>query len=152
MRWARFSIPFNRCLGSDMSSGILKICAIALLCVTVGIISHTLSGSVAVAVKIAGILLVFSGAVVMMSDVLEEVGEIVEDFSGSSQIKDYWGVMLRALGIAVLCRICTDICRDCGEGAIAGGVETAGKLAILVLSLPMVKQIIAYARDLLSRA
>ena len=152
MRWGRFSIPFSRCLASDMNGGILKICAISLLCVTVGIISRTLSGSVATAVKIAGILLVFSGAMLMMSDVLEAVGDVVEEFSESSQINAYWGVMLRALGIAVLCRICTDICRDCGEGAIAGGVETAGKIAILFLSLPMVKQIIDYARELLSRA
>ncbi|MBR6679902.1 MAG: stage III sporulation AC/AD family protein [Clostridia bacterium] len=134
-----------------MNEDMLKICALAFLCISVCVIIRVVSGAVATAVRMAGIILVLGGVVIMISGVVADARSIVESFSGNSQITRYWSVMLRALGIAVLCRICTDVCRDCGESAIAGGVETAGKISILALSLPMIEEIIEYARDLLSR-
>ena len=134
-----------------MNEDMLKICALAFLCISVCVIIRVVSGAIATAVRMAGIILVFGGVVIMISGVVADARSIVESFSGNSQITRYWSVMLRALGIAVLCRICTDVCRDCGESAIAGGVETAGKISILALSLPMIEEIIEYARDLLSR-
>ena len=134
-----------------MNEDMLKICALAFLCISVCVIIRVVSGAIATAVRMAGIILVLGGVVIMISGVVADARSIVESFSGNSQITRYWSVMLRALGIAVLCRICTDVCRDCGESAIAGGVETAGKISILALSLPMIEDIIEYARDLLSR-
>ena len=151
MKWERFLIPFSLFSDSDMNEDMLKICALAFLCISVCVIIRVVSGAIATAVRMAGIILVLGGVVIMISGVVADARSIVESFSGNSQITRYWSVMLRALGIAVLCRICTDVCRDCGESAIAGGVETAGKISILALSLPMIEEIIEYARDLLSR-
>lgn len=134
-----------------MSGSLLKICALSIVCVIVCIISRAFSGAISTAVRISGIIIVFFSVMLMLSDIVSDVGSIVEGFSEYSQISAYWSVMLKALGIAILCRICTDVCRDCGEGAIAGGVETAGKIAILALSLPMVEEIVAWAQELLKR-
>ena len=43
-----------------------------------------------------------------------------------------------------------DICRDFGEISIAQKVETAGKVEILVLSLPLVRSVIELSRELMS--
>ncbi len=136
---------------SYMRGDLIRICALAVLCVMVSIISRAFSGTVSTAVRISGIILIFVSVMLMISDVISDASAIVEGFSGISQISGYWSVMLKALGIALLCRICTDVCRDCGEGAIAGGVETAGKIAILALSLPMIEEIVVWAQELLSR-
>ena len=133
-----------------MNVDILKICALALVCVIVCVVSRILSGSVASAARIAGALVVFFAVMIMMGDTVSDIFAIVGHFAGYAQIADYWSIMLRALGIAILCRICTDVCRDCGETTIAGGVEMAGKITILALSLPMVEKIISYAQELLA--
>ena len=134
-----------------MSGALFKICALALVSITVCIVSRSVSGTISVAVRIAGIIAVFLASMLMISNVIADVGAILEGFSGYSQISEYWAVMLKALGIAMLCRICTDVCRDCGESAIAGGVETAGKITILAISLPMIEDILVWAQQLLSR-
>lgn len=60
------------------------------------------------------------------------------------------GILLKALGVAFLAQICSDICRDCGENSAASGVELAAKLEILLLCLPMLERVLDTAREVLS--
>ncbi len=84
--------------------------------------------------------------VLSVREPLAELRGIVEEHA----ISDYVAVMLKALGIAVVCGTCGDICRDCGEASIASCVETAGNLVILSLSLPLIREILDVAAELLS--
>lgn len=59
-------------------------------------------------------------------------------------------VLLKALGIAVLTQCCSELCRECGEATVGSGVELIGKIEILLLSLPLVNEILEGARALLS--
>lgn len=78
------------------------------------------------------------------------VGEFVETLSGFSGLPDYFGVLIKAVGISLLCGIAADICRDLGENTLAGGVESGGKAAIIVLSLPVVEYLLKAAAGLAS--
>lgn len=57
-------------------------------------------------------------------------------------------VMIKALGVAVCCQLTADICRDCGECSSAARVELAGKIGILLLSLPLIADIVKIAGEL----
>ncbi|MBQ7646611.1 MAG: stage III sporulation AC/AD family protein [Clostridia bacterium] len=70
--------------------------------------------------------------------------------SGSEFTANY-SVMMKALGIAVLGESASDICKDCGEASIAGGVELCTKVSIILVALPMISRIIELAGDFLSR-
>ena len=59
-------------------------------------------------------------------------------------------VLVKGLGIAMLTQITAGICRDCGESGIAEGVELAGRLAILLLCLPLCEELLEAARRLFS--
>jgi stage III sporulation protein AD len=50
-------------------------------------------------------------------------------------------LLIKALGIGYLCRFASDLCRDAGETALAGYVELAGKVMIVVLSFPLLEQV-----------
>lgn len=50
---------------------------------------------------------------------------------------EYLTVMFKAAGICYLTRLASDICKDSGEGTLASQAELAGKIALLVLSLPL---------------
>ena len=59
-------------------------------------------------------------------------------------------ILFKALGIALLTQCCADICRESGENGAAGTIELTGKVEILLLSLPLLEEILSAARELLS--
>jgi stage III sporulation protein AD len=60
--------------------------------------------------------------------------------------------MLKGLGVALLGRLCSDICRDCGEQTLASGIESVGRIVIFSLSLPMMSDVLALAGEMLGRS
>ena len=65
-------------------------------------------------------------------------------------VKPYAEILLRALGVAILCEIAGGICRECKETAVASFVEMAGRLEILILCLPLMEEILESVKGLLS--
>ncbi len=80
-----------------------------------------------------------------VTPLLDTLGHLTE----AGGIGSYTGTLLDALGIAVLCEICSGICRDAGESGIASGVELAGKVELLLLSLPLIEKVLSAARELI---
>jgi len=54
----------------------------------------------------------------------------------------YLKILLQALGICYLTQFAADACRDAGESSIASKIELAGKVAVVVLALPLFSQLI----------
>ncbi len=61
----------------------------------------------------------------------------------------YLGVLMKALAICYITQIAADSCKDAGEAAIAGKVEIAGKIAILIISVPMFEELIGVVTELI---
>ena len=119
-----------------------------LLCSVAVLILKPMKGELSWLARIGGGILILIGVLPFLADTVEDV---VALFEGTDMGK-YANVMLRAIGIALLTRICTDVCRDTGEGMVASGVELAGKVAILSLCLPMIQEIIGYAARILQES
>ena len=49
----------------------------------------------------------------------------------------YVTTLLKMIGIAYMIQLCAGLCKDAGYSAVAGQIETFGKLTILSLSLPV---------------
>ena len=127
-----------------MDAELIKICGVALLCALVGGALGRTLGGMSLGVRLGGLALIFGG-------ILASVGEVVTYLSGmglDGASLEYTALMIRGLAIGVLCRICADVCRDCGEPTVAAGVESAGKLAILALAMPVLADIVEYAAEL----
>lgn len=128
-----------------MENILLKICGISVLCVAVILVIRELKGSLAWGIKVGGIILVAGMIVADAGGFLDRASA----FLGESRISEYTSVMLKALGVSFLVKICSDICRESGEGSIAFGVESAGKLCVLYMCLPFIKDVIKYAEEFL---
>ena len=63
---------------------------------------------------------------------------------------EYTEIVLKGLGIALLTQCCSNICRECGENGIAGGVEMIGKIELLLLAIPLIEDVLELAEKLLS--
>jgi len=101
-----------------------------------------------------GVLVSLCCCAVILAAVLGAVGQAldtVRDLLDRGGIDEaYAAVLFRALGICVICQLASDACRDCGESAIASKVELAGKLAVLLTSLPLFSRLLTISAELLS--
>ena len=91
--------------------------------------------------------------VILVGAVLSWAAPLVaylKDLTGISTLSEYAGFLFKALGIAWLTQCCADICREGGESGAANGVELAGKVELLLLSLPLINDILNVTQELLS--
>ena len=132
-----------------MSDTLFKIFGGAVLCVLVILILRKESPDSAITLRmIAGVGLAVT-CISAMSPVIEYVNEIGSSFGQGDEIAEAASVLLKALGVCLLTHVCATVCRDSGEGSVAYYVELGGKIEILILSLPLIKQMIDLALGLL---
>lgn len=103
----------------------------------------------------APLLSLAAGAFVLLT-LLPDIFEIVARIQGIAQKTsmpgEYAGTLLKALGICFITQIACDTCKDAGETAISAKIEIAGKIAVLIVSLPLFEQILNVVYGLISAA
>ncbi len=52
-------------------------------------------------------------------------------------VSEYMSVLWKALGITYLCEFAGNLCRDSGNTLIAGQIELCGKVAVMLLGMPV---------------
>lgn len=85
----------------------------------------------------------------VVSAVVPVVDQIQSILSTASLPLEYAGVLFKALGICFTTQIACDTCKDAGESAISAKVEMAGKIAVLVVSLPLFSQVLSIVYSLI---
>jgi stage III sporulation protein AD len=74
--------------------------------------------------------------------VIRPVIDTIYDLAGAVQLSDIYGeVLLKSVAVCYIVQLASDTCRDAGETAIAGKLETGGRIAIILLSLPLFRSI-----------
>ena len=124
-----------------MSEFIFKICALAMVSVMLILLVRKWGNEFSTLLKITSGILLSSlcfGAINPLIGYVTSLSETV----GNSDLTESVTLMLRVLATAMVTHVCAAICRDSGEGTIAGYVEIGGKAEIILLSLPMIKKII----------
>ena len=58
-------------------------------------------------------------------------------------------VVFKSMGICYLTSFASNICKDYGQTALSGNIETAGKITVLILSFPLIKEITDTAVELI---
>lgn len=76
--------------------------------------------------------------------VLSETSTVVRQFSDSLL---YGEPLLKGAGIAMLTEIGVEICRSMGESSTAGYVSLLGKAEILLMTLPLYKELLEIALE-----
>ncbi len=77
------------------------------------------------------------------------VVEFVSDITVETGFSKYLETLLKALGITLLVQLCSQICRDAGEAALASKLELVGKAEILLLCLPLISELITLAGEMM---
>ena len=100
----------------------------------------------AMIISIAAGVLILGGVLVGMLPVVNQIRAI---FSSTAVPQQYVQILFQALGLCFITQIACDACKDAGESAIGAKIELAGKISVLVLSLPLFAQVLDIVRVLL---
>ncbi len=120
-------------------TSVLGICIIsAILGVILKQYKPEYSLSVAI---IAGSIIFFY----LLAQVIKPVFEIRNMIASKGVDTSYFSVAFKALGICIITGFVSDICKDFGQSALAGKAEFAGRCAIFILSLPLLKELLEMA-------
>lgn len=92
-----------------------------------------------------GTIVLTGAALLMLSPVITWVGELCE----GQGVSELTGLMIKGLGVAMLTQFCADLCRQSGEASLANSVELAGKAELLLLCLPMLRDLIDLSQGML---
>ena len=132
-------------------TGLFKVCGAALLSVVAILFIGKTNKDSAFALRVGGGVLIFGILLSMIGEYVELIRASLSGISGivSRELSSEREIMLKALGIATLIRLTTDICKDAGEGGLAVGVEGVGRLTIVGLCLPLAAEIFEVIVDLL---
>lgn len=123
---------------------IIGISAVALI---FGLFLRQHNKTVSLILIIFACIAVFLESVSYLTDIIDTLSGMV---SGLEEISAYLKIMFKVLGIALITQIISDLCRDCGESALAGQTEVAAKIFIVALILPLLQAVVKVITGLAS--
>ena len=127
--------------------GWAKIGGIAMIGLTALLLLKQYKPEWAAFVRIAVTILSIGSILTMAGGVLSSLATLTD---GTNALDgDGWTILLKALGVAFLTETAASVCRDSGESGLAGWVETAGKMEILLLSFPLIQTVMETVKTLL---
>lgn len=126
---------------------ILKFVAVSILCLILCIILRQTRPEFLPFAQIASVIVLTLMVTENLKSLLEAVNEVIGEIG---IIEDgYIVLLLKVLGIAIVTKIASDICRDNGNSVLGTNVELAGKIVILAMCLSLVRTIAELAKGLL---
>lgn len=103
--------------------------------------------------KTVSLILVLFSSALLFFKIVGSIGEITDTLKeitdNAGELSSYLKLMLKVLGIALITQITADICRDCGETALAGQTEVAAKIIIVAMILPLFEAVLKIISGLL---
>jgi len=85
-----------------------------------------------------------------VSDSIAQVVRFILNVSEGTAAAEYVKVLVKAAGIAYIVDFAAGLCRDAGEGSVASYVEIAGRCEIVLLTLPVAKELIEISLGMLN--
>lgn len=84
-------------------------------------------------------IIIFSYGVQCLESVINTIFEWKGLLGNSAS---YIGVLIKITGITYICEFCASICKEAGFSAVAGQIEIAGKMSVLIAGMPILLALI----------
>ena len=120
----------------------LKITGLAVVAVSLSVLLRQKNPEYSLMLSLASGILIISMLISSASPLFERIGGLLEASGAQAEY-------VQSLGLCFVTQIACDGCRDLGETAIASKVETAGKISVLLVSLPLFEQVLSIVNSLI---
>ena len=115
---------------------ILILCiSAAMICASIRTMHPQIAAAVALAAGMAALML-SAGDFGALSGTIKSL----EEYAAASGVRQSY--LLKVCGIAVIGEFASDVCRDCGETALAHRIDTGVRLGIVASALPTALQVL----------
>jgi stage III sporulation protein AD len=119
-------------VGGDME--IIQVLVIGLIAAIIAVLLKDEKPEISLQISLAAGILIF----LMMISKLTLVIQAMQQIALKVNIDIiYLSTVLKIIGIAYLASFGVELCRDAGQDSIAGKIEFAGKILIIVLAIPV---------------
>ena len=120
-----------------MTLSIVQVVLLAVIGMIMALVCKAKSAEMSVIISLGICLLLMF----FMVQAFDELVLFVREIAGYMHLS-YVGVLLKLIGIAYVCEFASGLCKDAGYQAVSGQVEMAGKVAMMVISLPVMLAIL----------
>lgn len=124
---------------------IFKIILIAICTAISGLVLRSVKSELSVLVFLIGGILILSITISSLGGVFSEVFEIISSAGVSS---DVIKMLLKVVGLGFLCEFSANICSDIGANNLAEYLLVGGRIAIIVVCFPVIKNLISIVSGL----
>lgn len=125
-----------------MSDELIKIVVVIIISAVFVTVLRNKMGEYSIVLTLAVVAIVLG---MIMNNLFGAFGKISELFLKAGNTSQYFFVALKALGVSYVSAFAADLCRDFGLSALAQTSELAGKVAIFLLSLPLMTAVLETA-------
>ena len=115
----------------------IKMCGFVLCALIICVVFKNLKSEYSLLIRLVITVSVSIASFIIIEPLLSFIDEI----SKNTAVYNYFPTLIKALGIALTVQITSDICKDAGEISLGERIELFGKVEILLISIPLVKNI-----------
>lgn len=126
----------------------LQAIALVLVAVIVTIVVGRQSRDISIVLSLAVCVVVLLACAAFLEPVMEFLQEVQ---TLGNLDKQFLTILLKAAGIGLLSEIAGLICSDAGESAMGKAIQMLANAAILWLSLPLLRQLLALLEEVLGQ-
>ena len=124
----------------------LKVIGIAIIGLSLIVIIKSIRPEFSYLIRLVAAFTLFLAA----TTAFDKVSSYIQSISVFSTVDSlYVKTALKITGVCIVCQITSDICRDCGESALASQTELFGRATVLFVSFPIIKNLFEFAIDIL---
>lgn len=113
---------------------ILKVLGLCLISAIICLVLKQQKSEYALMVSLAASVLIL---IFLIKNILVPITVIEQKIESHGIDSKYFKTALKALGIGYITTFIADSCRDAGQASLASKAELAGKIAIFILSVPL---------------
>lgn len=118
---------------------VFKCICIALTTILINIILKSFKNQFNSFVTLCASVIIIFITIFMLTPIIEFIGQIT---SNAIINNSYVSIVLKSIGIALICDYTVNVCKDFSENTIAYCTELAAKVCIITLSIPIYEDII----------
>lgn len=93
-----------------------------------------------------GVIIAFATGAVILWNILPRLQDtifLLSEICRQQEITEaYFEIIIKVIGIAYITQFSAELAKDAGEGAIAKKVEFAGKVSVLCVMMPTIKDLL----------
>ena len=113
---------------------IFRIAGLALLTAILSVTVRAYKPELGIHVAVSGGIAILLATITEFTGIAESAHDLMKRFGLDEGI---WMLVVKVIGISYITQTASDICRDCGENALASKMEICGRIMLFSAAMPM---------------